>query len=1124
MSSKKTKGGKSSSSSSKPMPSAAYSVREDLRIELTRQLMQLREGEITSKTFPSTLSNVERKFVHALADELGLKSKSTGSKKVEGARRITVSKVAGKDPSSSRNSEFRLHRESRDILMAQFSSSKASAATIIEKCDKVEAMSRGARAGTHFTPLSTEMPFLELSYTETQEARLRKESFQRLQTKRAVLPAFEHRSAVTTLVKENQIVLISGETGCGKTTQVPQFLYDDPEIGPRAKIVICQPRRLSAIAVATRIAYERDETLGATVGYSIHLDSEKSRKTQILFVTPGVLLRKLLSDPLLEEFNHIIIDEAHERDRFSELLMIVLRDICTKRASLKLILMSATLHTTKLSNYFGGIPQIHMGGSCFPVQEFFLEDVLRFTDFVSGKKSFDMAAADGASAVLSTYLQKSSNFFCPICQKDQIFKCPQEFGTHVAMCDPTAGGSVSVKAKSAPSASTKTSWDEFVRAMRTGLENQKASQPTPSAASLVSDAISKAVGAESKSLLAGNEESDDEIIEAEITRPLGGQDDRKVDEEGELGVDGGVKEYLKSHDDSQIDYDLVLELLNYIFSSEFGKEGSVLIFLPGWDDIAKLYREIMSVSAYNNQKYKVIQLHSGIPKKAQNEVFLPLERGEHKIILSTNIAETSITIDDVTVVIDCGRMKEKTYDAYVKLAYLKSTWISKANARQRKGRAGRTKAGVCFHLFTRRRHASLPEYQDSELLRMSLEDVLLQTKSLGVAPGRGESPDSLQGFLSKALDPPLVLSVQNAIQMLQMIGCLDGEENLTKLGDVISQLPLDPRIGRFVLLGCLCGIGPAAVVTACGMGYRDPFIMPSNDHQKRLNNKIRFDLAQGHPSDQISLLRVIENYSSMLQTNGRKQADIYCDETMVSRNTMTYLVDLTQHLFQALHDIGVSPGDPRNARNNRNYDLIMSLIGVGLYPDLGTRFGSSKAFTTEKGRKALIHPASVNSRNQYFSSPCRGAVDLLGYQDLVATSNTAMHGPGVASLLMLNTTPVSVLALLLTCGDLRTFEFSVIEEDEGSDEESDEDEEETAFAVGTEVKLSRVIGIEIDRWLRLKLSRDLIDMIYRAREHLIEALTFFVSNPGKPLPKALSKGLDVIVRALVVEQSAIGRC
>lgn len=124
---------------------------------------------------------------------------------------------------------------------------------------------------------------------------------------------------------------------------MPQFLLDDPDIGPTCRMVITQPRRISAISVAERIAKERQERIGGTIGYNIRLESEKSPTTQCLFATPGVVLRKIQSDPLLEEYSHVVIDEAHERDRFTEFLLIVLRDICSRRANLKLILMSATL-------------------------------------------------------------------------------------------------------------------------------------------------------------------------------------------------------------------------------------------------------------------------------------------------------------------------------------------------------------------------------------------------------------------------------------------------------------------------------------------------------------------------------------------------------------------------------------------------------------------------------------------------------------------------------------------------------------------------------------------------------------------------------------------------------------
>ena len=164
----------------------------------------------------------------------------------------------------------------------------------------------------------------------------------------------------------------SGETGCGKTTQIPQFLLNDTSIGPNCRMIITQPRRLSAMSVAARISAERGEQLGRTVGYNIRMESQKCASTQILVVTPGLLLRKLQSDNFLEEYSHVIIDEAHEQDRFTEFLLIILRDVCSKRKDLKLILMSATMHTNKLSSYFNNCPHISMGGSNYPVTEFFL--------------------------------------------------------------------------------------------------------------------------------------------------------------------------------------------------------------------------------------------------------------------------------------------------------------------------------------------------------------------------------------------------------------------------------------------------------------------------------------------------------------------------------------------------------------------------------------------------------------------------------------------------------------------------------------------------------------------------------------------------------------------------------
>jgi len=246
-------------------------------------------------------------------------------------------------------------------------------------------------------------------------------------------------------------------------------------------MAITQPRRISAVAVAERIASERSETVGTTVGYSIRLDSEKSARTQVTFMTAGVLLRKVRFDPLLSEYTHIIVDEAHERDRFTEFMQIILRDICAKRTDLKVILMSATMHTDKIREYYGNIPQLSVGGSVFPVKEFYLEHVLKFTHHLSegkgrnallngsavhsthtdangakgstGKKKGKSNASEeshtptvhhsaplalaNSLARLGAQALRATQYHCGLCHAGP-FESPEELGTHSATCYPGA--------------------------------------------------------------------------------------------------------------------------------------------------------------------------------------------------------------------------------------------------------------------------------------------------------------------------------------------------------------------------------------------------------------------------------------------------------------------------------------------------------------------------------------------------------------------------------------------------------------------------------------------------------------------------------------------------------------
>jgi ATP-dependent RNA helicase DHX36 len=207
-------------------------------------------------------------------------------------------------------------------------------------------------------------------------------SLRQIASTREKLPIAGFKGLITDAVERNQVVLIAGETGCGKTTQVPQFLLDACwEKGRPCKILCTQPRRISAITVAERVATERGEPLGGTVGYQIRLDTVGGPGSSLMFCTNGILLRKLTGaarkkaveeleegdDEIDIDATHIVVDEIHERDKFADFVLIILRDILPKRPDLRLVLMSATLNADLFAGYFGGCPVINVPGFTHPV-------------------------------------------------------------------------------------------------------------------------------------------------------------------------------------------------------------------------------------------------------------------------------------------------------------------------------------------------------------------------------------------------------------------------------------------------------------------------------------------------------------------------------------------------------------------------------------------------------------------------------------------------------------------------------------------------------------------------------------------------------------------------------------
>uniref|UniRef100_A0A8C5NG69 RNA helicase n=1 Tax=Gouania willdenowi TaxID=441366 RepID=A0A8C5NG69_GOUWI len=392
------------------------------------------------------------------------------------------------------------------------------------------------------------------------------------------LPAWQERDKILDLLDRSQVLVVSGMTGCGKTTQIPQFILDASLKGPAgqvANIVCTQPRRISAISMAQRVAQERAESLGNSVGYQIRLESVKTSATRLLYCTTGVLLRRLEGDADLKGVTHVIVDEVHERTAESDFLLLVLKDLIVQRPEVKIILMSATLNADLFSHYFFNCPTIHIPGQTFPVDQFFLEDAIAETRYVY--------VIEGNSP----YKRKHNS--------SRIYGPGYKSGPRNAM--------------------------DYVFDDTESLDKTY----------FVKDSIP---------------DQDLNLQELYI---------RYRD------VRAPVIKTIAAMDLDKINMDVVERLLEWIVEGNHKYPPcAVLVFMPGMAEIRMLYEKLQSNTMFNNKGCVVYPLHSSLSNEEQKAIFSRPPDGVTKIIISTNIAETSVTIDDVVYVIDSGKMKEKT--------------------------------------------------------------------------------------------------------------------------------------------------------------------------------------------------------------------------------------------------------------------------------------------------------------------------------------------------------------------------------------------------------------------------------------------------------------------------------
>uniref|UniRef100_A0A8D2B5Y0 ATP-dependent DNA/RNA helicase DHX36 n=1 Tax=Sciurus vulgaris TaxID=55149 RepID=A0A8D2B5Y0_SCIVU len=685
---------------------------------------------------------------------------------------------------------------------------------------------------------------------------------------REKLPSYGMQKELVNLIDNHQVTVISGETGCGKTTQVTQFILDnyiERGKGSTCRIVCTQPRRISAISVAERVAAERAESCGNgnSTGYQIRLQSRLPRKQgSILYCTTGIILQWLQSDPHLSSVSHIVLDEIHERNLQSDVLMTVIKDLLQFRSDLKVILMSATLNAEKFSEYFGNCPMIHIPGFTFPVVEYLLEDIIEKIRYVPEQKEHRSQFKRG-------FMQ----------------------------------GHINRQEKEEKEAVYQERWPDYIRELRRRYS-------------------------------------------------------------------ASTVDVIEMMDDDKVDLNLIAALIRYIVLEE--EDGAILVFLPGWDNISTLHDLLMSQVMFKSDKFIIIPLHSLMPTVNQTQVFKRTPPGVRKIVIATNIAETSITIDDVVYVIDGGKIKETHFDTQNNISTMSAEWVSKANAKQRKGRAGRVQPGHCYHLYNGLRASLLDDYQLPEILRTPLEELCLQIKILRLG--------GIAYFLSRLMDPPSNEAVLLSIKHLMELNALDKLEELTPLGVHLARLPVEPHIGKMILFGALfCCLDPVLTIAA-SLSFKDPFVIPLGWEEAR--------------------------------RRGFRYEKDYCWEYFLSSNTLQMLHNMkgqfAEHLLGAGFVSSRNPKDPESNINSDNEKIIKAVICAGLYPkvakirlNLGKKRKMVKVYTKTDGLVAL-HPKSVNVEQTDFH------YDWLIYHLKMRTSSIYLY----------DCTEVSPYCLLFFGGDI----------------------------------------------------------------------------------------------------------
>ncbi|CAJ0931079.1 unnamed protein product, partial [Mesorhabditis belari] len=539
------------------------------------------------------------------------------------------------------------------------------------------------------------------------------------------LPIAVRKQDILNELSKNQVLIVAGDTGCGKSTQVPQYLLNAGYTG----IAVTQPRRLACMALARRVSYETLNNYGSEVAFQIRFESTKSKRTKLVFLTEGLLLRQMGNDSLLQQYNVIILDEVHERHITSDLLIGLLRDLVSTRPDIRLILMSATINLDLFKEYFSGAPVIQVPGRLYPIKLLY-RPIKQFVE-EKGKKSNKIDA------------------------------------------------------------------EPFLRAL--------------------------------------------ELIDKETPA---------------------------------------------------SERGDALIFLNGVSEITTV-AETLKTYAELNRNWIILMLHSTLSTDEQDKVFDVAPPGVRKCILSTNIAETSVTIDGVRFVIDSGKVNLMQYEASTGMQRLCEFFVSKASADQRKGRAGRTGPGTCYRLYSQEQYDKMEPFTLSEINRVSLEDMALQMLNLNLGLDVRTFP---------YIERPKEDSLNESIERLKFQGVVypDRESHLTALGYAIAKLPVSVPIAKMLVYGAVLDCTDVALTVAAGLSIQSPFTNRSFRDVNTVEQRGRLCTTVG--GDPLTLVSVFREWVKE-KCDGRSKR--WANDLGVDEQRMFEISKLRAQYRQILSDVGL---------------------------------------------------------------------------------------------------------------------------------------------------------------------------------------------------------------------------